>query len=183
LHIHLSFCIFWPVKWVDKTHFFIYGKFEVIYFSMDNKKEEIKKLLQPLFDQKGIYLVDIELRGQPNSQVLSVFVDTDSGITMQQITDISREIADILDTEDPIKGKYRLDVSSPGIDRPLTEVWQYRKNMGRNLQITYYESDKILETNGILIEVAEGQILLKINDNIKYIPLSCIHKVVVKANL
>lgn len=183
MHIHLSFCIFVPVKWVDKTHFFIYGKFEIIDFSMDNKKEEIKKLLQPLFAKKEIYLVDIELRGQPNSQVLSVYVDKGSGITMQQITDISREIADILDTEDPIKGKYRLEVSSPGIDRPLTKDWQYRKNMGRNLQVTYYENGKILETNGILIELAEDQLLLKINDNLKYISLSSIHKAVVKANL
>ena len=104
---------------------------------MQDKINKIKGLIKPLFDQKGIYLVEIELRGHINNQVLSVYADTETGITMQQITEISREISDILDIEDLIKGKYRLNISSPGIDRPLTEPWQYR----RNIEKKYFRLD------------------------------------------
>ena len=85
---------------------------------MAKTAEEIKKLIQPIFDRSTVHLVDLQLRGQPNSQVLSVYVDTDTGITMEQIAEISREIEGILDLENAIAGRYRLDVSSPGIDRP-----------------------------------------------------------------
>jgi ribosome maturation factor RimP len=146
---------------------------------MIDKLEQIKLLLQPIFEQRRILLVDIELRGHSNNQVLSIFADTEEGITMQQITDITREIEDTLEMEDPIKGKYRLDVSSPGIDRPLREIWQYRKNLGRKLKVNFKQMEKIKDVTGILHEVGEDNIILKINNEELNIPISHINKAVV----
>ena len=125
----------------------------------ENKINEIKSLLDPILDNYKAFLVEIELRGQSNNQVLSIYVDTEEGITLQQIADITKEFEGILDLEDPIPGKYRLDISSPGIDRPLTEIWQFKKNVGKNLQITLEENGKTIQKTGTL-ESIDGESLI-----------------------
>jgi ribosome maturation factor RimP len=102
----------------------------------------------------------MELRGQPNNQVLSIYLDTEAGITLQQISDITREIEGLLDLEDPLPGKYRLDISSPGIDRPLTEKWQYKKNIGKELMITLEEDGKTIQKTGTLEALEDDKIVL-----------------------
>ena len=149
---------------------------------MIDKLEQLKSLLQPIFEQRRILLVDIELRGHSNNQVLSIFADTEDGITMQQITEITREIEDALDIEEPIKGRYRLDVSSPGIDRPLRESWQYRKNLGRKLKVNYRQMEKNKDVTGILDKVGEDNIILKINNKELNISIDHINKAVVMVN-
>ena len=115
---------------------------------MKNNIETIKKLVLPVLENAQIFLVDMELRGSPNSQVLSIYVDTEEGVTLPQIAKITREIEGLLDLEDPISGKYRLDISSPGIDRPLTEIWQYKKNIGRHIKVQIKVDDTISEKTG-----------------------------------
>jgi len=150
---------------------------------VNERVKKVKELISPLLHREGIHLVDIELRGFTNNQVLSIFVDTETGITMDQVAYLTREIEGILDLEDPIPGRYRLEVSSPGIGRPLTEKWQYRKNIGRQLQVNYQQQDQKLERTGILKEVLEDKILLIDRKQEVIIPFSQIHKAVVKINL
>ena len=150
---------------------------------MNEIAEKIKELLSPILSREGVHLVDLELRGYTNNQVLSIFVDTDSGITLEQVASITREIEGMLDLEDPIPGRYRLEVSSPGIDRPLTEPWQFRKNIGRWLRVLYNQQDKKSERTGLLQEVKEDRILLADKNEELEIALSQIIKAVIKINL
>lgn len=150
---------------------------------VNERVKKVKELISPLLHRESIHLVDIELRGFTNNQVLSIFVDTETGITMDQVAYLTREIEGILDLEDPIPGRYRLEVSSPGIGRPLTEKWQYRKNIGRQLQVNYQQQDQKLERTGILKEVLDDKILLIDRKQEVIIPFSQIHKAVVKINL
>ena len=149
---------------------------------MSSDIETLKKLLMPVLENADVYLVDMELRGRPNSQVLSIYIDTEDGITLQQIADITREFEGILDLEDPIQGKYRLDISSPGIDRPLTEVWQFKKNVGRNLRVTYSTEDKINESVGTLTRIDDQNIWLEEKNKEVQIPLREIKKAIIKLN-
>ena len=149
---------------------------------MSSDIETLKKLLMPVLKNADVYLVDMELRGRPNSQVLSIYIDTEDGITLQQIADITREFEGILDLEDPIQGKYRLDISSPGIDRPLTEVWQFKKNVGRNLKVTYNTEDKICESVGTLTRIDDQNIWLEEKNKEVQIPLREIKKAIIKLN-
>ncbi len=149
---------------------------------MSSEIEALKKLLMPVLENAAVYLVDMELRGKPNSQVLSIYIDTEDGITLQQIADITREFEGILDLEDPIRGRYRLDISSPGIDRPLTEVWQFNKNIGRNLRVTYNSEDKVSETVGTLTRVDAQNIWLEEKNKEVQIPLKEIKKAIIKLN-
>ncbi|GAB4371192.1 MAG: ribosome maturation factor RimP [Calditrichia bacterium] len=143
---------------------------------MTGKEAEIQKLLEPIFSRSNYHLVELKLRGKLNNQVLSIVVDTDTGITMQQITDLSREIEDILDMHDPIEGKYRLDISSPGIDRPLTEIWQFRKNVNRQLKVRYTQEDEQREVTGTLTEVSENYIVLQTKKEQMTLPIQNIVK-------
>jgi len=150
---------------------------------MNESAVKINELLLPILEREGVHLVDLELRGYANNQVLSIFIDTDIGITLQQIAHITREIEGMLDLEDPIHGRYRLEVSSPGIDRPLTEQWQFRKNVGRWLKVSYNLQDQKLEKTGLLKEVQEDRILLVDKKQELEIPLSQIIKAVIKINM
>lgn len=149
---------------------------------MDALEEKIDELIQPVFQRSGIHLVGLKLRGALNNRILSIFADTDTGITLDEITRLTREIGDLLDMYDPIPGRYRLEVSSPGIDWPLTEEWQFRKNTGRILRVVYQTNEN--ETNdftGILQQVGDQGILLKNKKEEEIrIPINRIVKAVVK---
>ena len=105
-----------------------------------------------------------------------MYVDTNTGITMEQIAEISREIEGILDLENAIAGRYRLDVSSPGVDKPLKFLKQYPKHIKRNFEVSYKSGEETKKILGKLISVEEenltflcknvGEVKVKFN-NIK----------------
>ncbi len=85
-----------------------------------------------------LFLVDVSVRGQKGSRVVDIYVDSDDELTVDALAAASREIAFLLESEDAIDGKYSLNVSSPGVDRPLTMPRQFVKNVGRRV-IVYRE--------------------------------------------
>lgn len=128
---------------------------------MNVTQEKIRELIETLLTDDDVRLVDVELRGQKGSQVLRVFADTMEGITMAQVTRLTREISDALDMQDIIQGKYRLEVSSPGATRPLKQLWEFEKNVGRNLKVVYEIDSEVDQFIGELREVDEENILLR----------------------
>jgi ribosome maturation factor RimP len=98
---------------------------------------QIKGLIVPMLENQLVDLVDIELKGKPGNQVLKIFIDTDGGIAIGRCQKLSREISDLLDMKDLIPGKYRLEVSSPGLDRPLKVSRDFQRQMGRKVRIFY----------------------------------------------
>ncbi len=142
--------------------------------------EKVRELIGPLFDEKFYHLVDLELRGSGNRRVLCVYADTEKGITLAEITRLTQEISDILDLHDVIPASYRLEVSSPGVHRPLTHPWQFRKNIGRLLQVRYQEADLRKEVTGELIRVQGEAIVLRLKTQEVTVPLSAIELAKVK---
>ncbi|RMH87330.1 MAG: ribosome maturation factor RimP [Calditrichaeota bacterium] len=141
---------------------------------MDPLVEKIREILQPIFDREQVYLVDMELRGNRGNQVLRILADTEQGITLEEITRLTREINDALDMYDPIPGSYRLEVSSPGLDRPLQHLWQFRRNIGRELKVLYEESGERKKVIGALVAADEEQIVLQVAGEELSIPRSAI---------
>tara|TARA_B100000029_G_scaffold151858_1_gene146951 strand:- start:477 stop:926 length:450 start_codon:yes stop_codon:yes gene_type:complete len=82
-------------------------------------KADLIALIEPLIVEHGVELVDIELSGNRGSQLVRILVHRDLGVTLGLCESISREVADLFDVEDPLTGSYRLEVTSPGLDRPL----------------------------------------------------------------
>jgi len=92
---------------------------------------------------------------------LRIFVDIDGGISLDQCVALSRQISDLLDTRDLIAGRYRLEVSSPGLDRPLKTARDFTRNSGRKVTISYTENDDEKTISGIIDQVDGSQLLIQ----------------------
>ncbi|MDP1678041.1 MAG: ribosome maturation factor RimP [Bacteroidota bacterium] len=146
---------------------------------MSSIPDKIHSILQPITEELNVYIVEVVLRGERTSKVIEVYVDSDSGITLDQCSDISRKLSEKLDELDLITGRYRLDVSSPGLDRSLKLLRQYQKNIGRNCKIKYKENVTTVTQEGNLESVSENSITIKKNGKAKEILFSTISETVI----
>lgn len=119
---------------------------------------EIKKNIVPILDSRGVDLVDFELKGGTGNQILRVYVDVEGGVSIDLCVELSRQISDRFDVADIMPGKYRLEVSSPGVDRPLKTIRDFQRNIGHQviLQLTDGTSAK-----GTIKNVDENSIFLE----------------------
>lgn len=125
--------------------------------------EHIESRLREETERRGMVLLELKRRGERGTTVLEIIVDSESGINLDELAELSRWTSALLDeAEDEIPGRYRLDVSSAGLDRPLEYLWQYRKNISRLLKITF-EDDKAGRTTELfrLVNVEEGALVLE----------------------
>jgi len=99
----------------------------------------VKNIALPILDSMGFELVDIEFVKVGRNAVLRLFIDKDGGITLDDCADLSRELSMILDVEDVLPCNYSLEVSSPGLDRPLKKLSDYERFAGRLIKVRTYE--------------------------------------------
>ena len=91
----------------------------------------VEQLLQPILDAMGLELVELEFKKNGRSYVLRIFIDKPGGINLDDCAEVSRELSVQLDVEDCIPGRYTLEVSSPGLDRPLKKEQDFVRYQGR----------------------------------------------------
>ncbi|MCB0663587.1 MAG: ribosome maturation factor [Saprospiraceae bacterium] len=126
--------------------------------------EKIEKLLAKKFEEPDFsdcFLVDLQLSP---SKKLEVFVDCDNGLTLDKCRIISRYLESFIDEQNWLGEKYTIEVSSPGITRPLTMHRQYVKNKGRSLEIVPVEGKKF---EGKLLEVEEDKIVMEVKERVE----------------
>lgn len=97
--------------------------------------ERLRALAAEALVETELSVVDVSVRGYEGSRVVEVFVDSPEGAGSDDLVQATRKIGFLLDAEDPVKGHYRLDVSTPGADRPLTEPFQFPRHIGRTLSV------------------------------------------------
>jgi len=97
--------------------------------------EQVEALIQPILDDLGLELVDLEYRRESHGWVLRVYLDKEGGITLDDCALASREFSTILDVEDLIDTAYHLEVSSPGIERPLKKAKDFERFAGQQAKI------------------------------------------------
>lgn len=103
--------------------------------SNDEIATRIRALAEPVVADHGVELVEVEVRGARGSRVVRVVADADEGLDLDLIADLSRELGDQLDEDDLVDGRYTLEVSSPGVDRPLRTPANFRRNVGRDVRV------------------------------------------------
>lgn len=139
-------------------------------------------MLEPLLDGTDMFIVSIKVKPTNN---IKVFIDADSGFSIEKCTSINRKLYAAIDGEEMFTdGDFSLEVSSPGVDEPLLQMRQYKKNIGRKLAVTDNED---VEKIGLLKEVTEEHITLEIKGKkpkdpatIAEIPFSNIKKSIVQ---
>lgn len=99
---------------------------------------KLTHLIQPLVEDLGYEFVGLEHGSNPKNPVLVVYIDKPDGIAVEDCERVSREAAALLDVEDPIPGHYNLEISSPGLDRPLFTLKQFDQFSGEQARVTLY---------------------------------------------
>lgn len=94
----------------------------------------MREKIEPLVEDDGLEIVDLEF-SEGVTSVLRIYVDKVGGVTVDQCADLSRRIGDLLDMENLISGRYRLEVSSPGLDRPLVTYADFKRKIGERVKV------------------------------------------------
>ncbi|HZV81321.1 MAG TPA: ribosome maturation factor RimP [Geobacteraceae bacterium] len=131
---------------------------------------QITALALPLLDSLGLELVELEYRKEGHGMVLRLYIDKPQGVTLDDCADVSRELSEILDVEDVISGHYNLEVSSPGLNRPLKKESDYARYTGRLVKIRTFEmvaddaGNKRKTFLGELLGLADGTVSIKLTE-------------------
>ena len=108
-------------------------------------------LITPIVDEKGFELVDVEYVKEGSNWYLRAYVDKEGGITINDLESVSRILSDKLDEEDFISDAYILEVSSPGLGRPLKKDKDFDRNMGNEIEVHLYRAvDRQKQLVGLL---------------------------------
>jgi ribosome maturation factor RimP len=138
---------------------------------------KLTHLLQPLVEALGYEFVGLDFGNDPKNPALVVYIDQDSGIAVEDCENVSREVAALLDVEDPIPGRYNLEVSSPGLDRPLFTAEQYQQFVGEMVRISLFAPEEgRRKFKGTILGVEDGQVKLKLDGSEVSLEMSNIAK-------
>jgi ribosome maturation factor RimP len=123
----------------------------------------VRGVAERVTSARGIELVDVDLKRDPAGVHLRLFVDKQGGIGVEDLQSVSEEVSVILDAEDPVEGPYTLEVSSPGLDRPLKSEADYRRFTGRLARLSSYEPvDGRRHWTGRIESLEAGAVLLRL---------------------
>ena len=128
------------------------------------RRDRVRALLAPVVQGAGVELDDVELRPVGRLLLLRVLVDTATGITLDEVAAASQAVSEALDSSDVLGDEpYTLEVSSPGIDRPLTEPRHWRRNLGRLVAVTRTDGRTLtarvvaVSDDGATVELEESE--------------------------
>jgi ribosome maturation factor RimP len=128
-------------------------------------KDQIFELVSPLVEKAGLVLEDVQVQTPGKNRFVTIMVDSETGLNLDQVTDISRLVGEAMDLA-PFMGEtpYTLEVTTPGVDRPLTAPRHFRKNVDRLVKITKNDSTQV---KGRIISADENLVTLD-NGSVDY---------------
>jgi ribosome maturation factor RimP len=146
---------------------------------MDATVRRVWELAAPFAAREGMEIVDIEFRreGGRAGRVLRLYLDKENGLAMDDLGRVSRALSDALDAEDVVDGAYTLEVSSPGINRPLTRPEHFARFVGKRIRVRTRDAINGRRSFlGVLDNVAKDTIVLKQDGSEFQIPFASIEK-------
>jgi len=123
---------------------------------VDDLEERVRSLAEPVLARYDAELVDVAVR-RGRTQLVRVIADRPDGIDLDTCARVSAELSRMLDLEDPIPGRYTLEVSSPGLDRPLLTAGDFRRNIGRKVRIVLAAG----QHEGVVEEVGDDRVVIR----------------------
>lgn len=144
---------------------------------MSSKLEQLQALLSPVVEALGYECWGIEFFSQGNHSLLRVYIDCEQGILLEDCEKVSRQLSGVLDVEDPISVEYTLEVSSPGMDRPLFTLDQFSRYVGMQVKIKLrspFEGRRNFQ--GLLRGVEDQDVVVLVDDHEYLLPIDMIDK-------
>ena len=136
----------------------------------------IRNLIEPTVTQMNLDLVAVECLGASNGMLLRVSVDGPNGVSAGVCARVSREISPILDVENPISGRYTLEVSSPGISRPVQRVEDFERFTGYKVKIRLEPGPPRRRFSGTLVGHADGDVSIDVDGEVYHFPIDSIER-------
>ena len=158
------------------TLFFVGG----FFLTSSDPINEIQEIAQKIIESEGLEMIDLEYKPGRSRSLLRLYIDKESGVTLSDCESVSRQLSAILDVKDLLKTAYILEVSSPGLDRPLRTDRDYRRAVGRILKVNLMPDaeGKSEQLTGKLLEATDEVVLLEEGGRPKSIPRSSIKRAV-----
>jgi ribosome maturation factor RimP len=151
---------------VGRRAHFLFGKIVVL-------KDKLLDLLAPEVEALGYELVELDAPGPGGSGALRVYIDSEDGISLDDCERVSHRLSGVLDVEDPIPGHYVLEVSSPGLDRPLRTEAHFRRQTGRLVKLVLVAGRPSRRRyKGRILGVEAGVLELEVDSDRVSLPLA-----------
>jgi ribosome maturation factor RimP len=155
------------------TLFFVGG------FLASEDIHEIQEIARKVIESERLDLIDLEFKPGKSRNLLRIFIDKPGGVTVSDCENISRQLAAILDVKDLLKRAYVLEVSSPGLDRPLRTDRDYQRAVGRILRLSLTTEDgKSEQVSGKLMEANEEELIIEEHGRTRGIPRNYVKRAV-----
>ncbi|MEE0738465.1 MAG: ribosome maturation factor RimP [Lachnospiraceae bacterium] len=128
-------------------------------------EQKTEEILLPIVEEYGFELVDVEYVKEGGTWYLRTYIDKEGGISIDDCEKVSRRLSDILDEKDYIDDTYIMEVSSPGLGRPLKKEKDFKRSLGKEVDIrTYRMIDKQKEFTGILKDYDKDTVTIELDD-------------------
>lgn len=126
---------------------------------------KISELAESVLATTDFFLIDVEIKGGDTPEVWISVDASDRGVNMDECADISNELSFLMDAHDIFSGQYRINVSSPGLSRPLVDRRQYPKNVGRKAKFKFKREGEYSKIKGVLKKVTDEHVLVALDDD------------------
>lgn len=137
----------------------------------------LASLFEPAVNAVGFELLAVEIGGTGANSVLRVYIDSPEGVTVDNCADVSHQLSGILDVENPLPGRYTLEVSSPGADRPLVKREHFVAVLGEQVRIRLFQPiERRRNFKGRLREVLDSSVVVALDENEVILPLADIEQ-------
>ena len=148
-----------------------------IFYGVRVEQSKLVDLLKPSVESLGYILWGCEYLAQGKHSVLRLYIDKEDGIVLDDCSIVSKQVSQILDVEDPISSNYTLEVSSPGLDRPLFEKSHYTQYIGHIVSLKLYQAiNNKKKIQGVIVDLADDVLQLDIEHEVVSISLDTISK-------
>ena len=135
------------------------------------------ELFEPVVTGMGYELIEIEHYPNPKHGVLRLYIDSENGINIDDCSSVSRQISALIDVEDPVRGQFNLEVSSPGSDRPLKRLKDFQRFAGEVVKIkTAMPLDGQRNFTGRLISASEDTVVIETDNEEIHLPMAAIDR-------
>lgn len=174
MHCQRLVVIFLILKWAPEPTFLL-GANSAQAMEVTDK---LKSLVTTELEWVGLELIDLKLKGKPGRFRLCITADKDSGILVDECADLSRRLSRMTELDQLLGANYQLEISSPGMDRPLRTESEFRMKIGRFLEVTYSDNRIERRVKGKLSDVLQDGIYLDLEDSTEFIQYSQISNAV-----
>ena len=132
---------------------------------MNLEEKNIYDIAKEAAEENNFFIVDFIFRGNPKERIIEIFIDGEKNVTAEDLVELSRIVNTRIEEKNLIGSKYRLDVSSPGTDRPLKFLKQYPKHINRKFELSYSAGEETKKLAGKLARIEGDELVFLSNQN------------------